>query len=253
MSRPDPHLDPRPGLRPISRLARAGETGIRRLPLTLAFLSVMLVANALAGTFSGHIDPDVLAVRGIGLNAIRNGDLLRFVTAIFLSHNLPMLLRQLFFAAIVIGAAEWLWGSWRAAGLFFGLDVVATATLLAAVALIPGLGALAGVTDVGMSMGGFGLIGVFVATRRKGAFWLVAILGLVAGKYAIAPEPLTDAGHVIALVIGFGAGLCRACVPGLAIDRAVVQQMSIPGQESGHAAERRSEKSADERQQDEQR
>nr|WP_321442541.1 hypothetical protein [uncultured Cohaesibacter sp.] len=249
MARPDPHPDPHP----VSRLARAGEAGIRRVPFTLAFLAVMLVANALAGTFSGHIDPDVLAARGIGLNAVQNGDLLRFVTAIFLSHNLPMLLRQLCFAAIVIGAAEWLWGSWRAAGLFFGLDVVATATLLAAAALIPGLDALASVTDVGMSMGGFGLIGVFVAALRMRVFWLVAILGLVAGKYAIAPEPLTDGGHVIALVIGFGFGLCRSYVPGLAIDLAVVKQMPIVGQTDGQSAERRAETSTDATQQDEQR
>ena len=249
MSRPDPHSDPRA----VSRLARAGETAFRRVPFTLAFLAVMLVANGLAGTFSGHIDPDVLAARGIGLNAIRGGDLLRFVTAIFLSHDLPMLLRQLCFAAIVIGAAEWLWGGWRAAGLFFGMDVVATGTLLAAVALIPGLGALAGVTDVGMSMGGFGLIGVFVAARRMRVFWLLAILALVAGKYAIAPEPVTDGGHVIALVIGFGVGLCRSYIPGLAIDPAVVSQMPILGRLGGHSAERRSKTSSDVTQQDEQR
>lgn len=195
MSRPDLH--PR----------RLGVFVIRRLPVTLGFLTLMLAANALAGTLSGLIDPQVLAARGIGVQALRDGDALRFVTAIFLSHDLPMLLRQMVFAGAVIGAAEWLWGSWRAAALFFGIDFAATLSWLAAVALIPGLNSLAGATDVGMSMGGFGLIGVLCATRRRGGLWLGAILGLVAVKYALSPDPIADGGHVLALIIGSGIGV----------------------------------------------
>ncbi|WP_198135688.1 hypothetical protein [Sagittula stellata] len=192
---------------------------LRRVPFTLAFLGAMLLANALSGTVSGQIAPAVLDARGIGVDAIRDGDLTRFVTAIFLSHDLPMLLRQLVFAAGVIGAAEWRWGSWRAAGLFFGLDFVVGAILLAAIALIPHLAPLAGVTDVGMSLGGFGLIGVFVASWRHAGGWLAAIVGLVAAKYAIAPDPVADGGHLIALFAGFGAGVFEPRRPGRA-DRA---------------------------------
>jgi|GEM_PF-1034359 hypothetical protein len=233
--------------------SRTGAKVIRWLPFTLAFLAVMLVANALAGTFSGQIDPDALATWGISVDAIRGGDPLRFATAIFLSHDLPMLLRQLLFAAIVIGAAEWLWGSWRTAGLFFGIDITATVILLATVALIPGLAALKGVTDVGMSMGGFGLIGVLVASTRKGVFGLIAVLGFVAAKYAIAPDPLADGGHVIAVVIGFGIGLCGSRIPGLANEPETVQQLPVFGRAGWHSAERRSERSAEARQQDEKR
>ncbi|WOI56686.1 hypothetical protein [Palleronia sp. LCG004] len=189
------------------RLGQIASTGMRRVPFTLAFLAVMLAANAVAGTFSGHIDGTVLTARGIGVDAIRDGDVSRFVTAIFLSHDPAMLLRQLLFAASAIGITEWLWGSPRAAGLFFGIDLTATLVLLAAVALIPGLAALSKITDVGMSMGGFGLIGVLIAAHGKRAYELIAILGMVAGKYALAPERLADAGHVIALIIGFSIGL----------------------------------------------
>ena len=227
--------------------------GMRRVPFTLAFLGVMLVANALAGTFSGQINPAVLAARGIGVDAIRDGDLLRFATAIFLSHDLSMLLRQLVFAAIVIGTAEWLWGSRRTAGLFFGIDVTATVILLAAVALIPHFAGLAGATDVGMSLGGFGLIGVLIAPRRGAVVWLVAILGLVAAKYAIAPEPVADGGHFIALILGFSTGFYGSPIPGLAIAPPVVQQRSTAGRAGGHAAEGGLEEYTGGRQQDDQR
>ena len=196
--------------RPDRRAMRGVGVVLGRVPFTLGFLAVMLVANALAGTFSGQIDPHALASWGIGVDAIGSGNLLRFLTAIFLSHDLPMLLRQLAFAAGVIGLAEWRWGSWRTAGLFFGLDFVTSVILIAAVALIPGLGGWAATTDVGMSMGGFGLIGVLMSSRRRALVGLVAVLVLIAVKYALAPDPLADGGHVIALVIGFCLGRARS-------------------------------------------
>ncbi|MGZ9810731.1 hypothetical protein ACXN5S_09725 [Pseudoroseicyclus sp. H15] len=183
------------------------------MPFTLSFLGVMLVTNSLAGTFSGEIDPAVLAAWGVSAEALRSGDLLRFVTATFLSHDLPMLLRQLIFAGVVLGMAEWRWGSWRTAALFFGIDLTSTLLLLSIVLLIPGLNHLVAVTDVGMSLGGFGLIGVLVASRRNAVLWLVAILGLVTVKFYAAPEPLADGGHVIALMLGVFVGIFRRRVP----------------------------------------
>ena len=184
-----------------------------RFPFTLAFLGVMLVANALAGTMSGPLEPHILAAWGVGVDAVRDGDVARFFTAIFLSHGPAMLMRQLLFAATVIGAVEWMWGSYCAAGLFFGIDLAASATLLAVIALVPALCAFQSVNDVGMSMGGFGLIGVLIARWRLRWIALIAILGLVAVKYAVAPEPLADGGHVIALGIGFCVGLFRLGIP----------------------------------------
>lgn len=185
---------------------RTGIAAIRKVPFTLAFLAVMLVANVAAGTFSGQIDPHVLAARGIGVDAMKDGNLMRFLTVIFLSHDLPMLLRQLAFAASVIGATELIWGTRCAVGFFFGIDVTATITLLAAIAFLPDFTGLAATTDVGMSMGGFGLIGVLIAAHRKALIWFVALLGLIAAKFAVVSEPLADGGHVIALIIGFGLG-----------------------------------------------
>ena len=224
-----------------------------RLRFTLLFVVAMLFANGVAGTFSGEIDPHVLAAWGVGVNALRDGDPTRFVTATFLSHDLPMLLRQLPFAALVIGRAEWLWGTWRTAGMFFAIDVMATLVLLAAVALIPRLGALAGTTDVGMSMGGFGLIGLLIAAWRHRVAALIALLALVAAKYALAPEPLADGGHVIAVVLGFGLGLVGMHMPGLENAPEVAHQGPSQKRSGGRAAERCPELPAAPCQQDEQR
>ncbi|GAA4217623.1 hypothetical protein GGQ68_002219 [Sagittula marina] len=223
---------------------------LRRVPFTCAFLAVMLAANGLAGTFSGHIDQSVLAARGIGVEALRDGDLSRFVSAIVLSHDLPMLLRQLPFAALVIGRAEWLWGTWRAAGLFFAVDVMATLVLLAAVAQVPALATLAETTDVGMSLGGFGVIGVLIATWRHRVPAVIAILALVAVKYALAPEPLADAGHVIALTLGFCLGLGRAYIPGLEKAADIAHQDPSHRWAGRQAAERRARRPAAPCQQD---
>ena len=221
---------------------RTGVASIRKVPFTLAFLAMMLVANAAAGTFSGQIDPHVLAARGIGVNTMKDGNLMRFLTAIFLSHDLPMLLRQLAFAASVIGATELLWGTRCAFGLFFGIDVTATIILLAMVALLPDLTGLAATTDVGMSMGGFGLIGVLIAAHRKALIWFVALLGLIAAKFAAASEPLADGGHVIALIIGFGLGWYLHRRPGDDIVPAVTPPTRNYRQANEHMAEAQQER-----------
>ena len=201
-------------------MSRLEPSLLRRLPFTLAFLAVMVAANAVSGTFSGHLDPGVLTARGIGVDALQDGDPWRFLTAIFLSHNLPMLLRQLVFAAGVIGLSEWLFGTLTASALFFALDLAATVTLLAAVAVIPGLAALSETTDVGMSLGGFGLIGVLAVLWRRPMAALVTVLALVAIKNAISPEPLADAGHVIGLFMG-------ACVGNLAKGSTFLQKLDF--------------------------
>ncbi|QRF68691.1 hypothetical protein GQA70_19850 (plasmid) [Ponticoccus alexandrii] len=166
----------------------------------------MLVANVLAGTVFGPLTPELLSAWGIGVDPVRDGQIARFVTAIFLSHGPSMLIRQFIFAATVIGTVEWLWGSWRAMALFFGIDISATTILLSCIALVPQLAGSEHINDVGMSMGGFGLIGVLLATSR--VRWIgLAVVSLGVGvKYALVPEPLADGGHIIALWVGACVG-----------------------------------------------
>lgn len=180
---------------------------IVRLRFTLIFLLAMILANAFAGTLSSELPPDTLATWGVGQQSVWSGDLSRLVTGTFLSHDLDMLIRQFVFAAVVIGYTEWIWGIWRAALLFVALDVCATLLLLTSVWALPSLEDVAALNDVGMSMGGFGLIGLAIAGRRgRFVLFLIALLAIGA-KIALDFELLTDTGHLLALALGFLTGL----------------------------------------------
>lgn len=178
-----------------------------RLPFTFSFLVTMILANYGAGTFGGGLSARSLEVFGFGARALSSGEVWRFATAIFLSRDPGMLLRQLLFAASVIGAYEWREG-WRdAAGMFFSTDLLASAATALALLLALGLGAAGhglAAWDVGMSGGGFGLIGALVAgMRRRRGIVLSGLIVALAAKAWIDPEPVADLLHPVALFVGY--------------------------------------------------
>lgn len=178
-----------------------------RLRFTLLFLVAMLAANALAGVLDGELPAEILEDWGIGQESVWAGDLARLLTGTFLSHDLDMLFRQLVFASAIIGYSEWRSGSGSTALAFFGLDIVSTLLLLTIVWLHPSLTDVARLNDVGMSMGGFGLVGLAIAgLSRRTAILALVSLG-IAAKITFEFEPLTDSGHVLALGLGFLVGL----------------------------------------------
>ncbi len=178
-------------------------TSIIRLRFTILFLVAMLIANLFAGSL-GHDLPDrVLTNWGIGRDAVLSGELFRLITGIFLSHDPDMLVRQLAFAAAAIGYTEWTRGTGCTALLFFGLDLAGTLALLACVGWGAGWVDLTSMNDVGMSIGGFGLIGVAIADWRGKWLLLFAVLLAIMVKFSIEPDVLADAGHVLALLLGF--------------------------------------------------
>ncbi|MCB2111046.1 MAG: hypothetical protein H6895_13130 [Defluviimonas sp.] len=176
----------------------------------------MLLANLAAGSAFDHLPAEVLETWGIGYDSFFSGNAFRIVTGTFLSHDPAMLLRQLVFAGAVIGHTEWRRGSARAAALFFGLDIAGTLALLALTGWSAGLVDLTAVNDVGMSVGGFGLIGVAIAGWDRRWLLLCAISLAIAAKYAISPDPLADLGHILALVIGFALGAILPTLQGSA-------------------------------------
>ena len=178
-------------------------TSIIRLRFTILFLLIMLIANFLAGSLAQDLPDGILADWGIGHDSVLSGEVFRLITGIFLSHDADMLSRQVVFAAAVIGYVEWTQGSAVTALLFFGLDVAGTAILLACVGWSAGWVDLTSMNDVGMSIGGFGLIGVAIARRRGKWLLLSAILLAIIAKYSIEPDLLADGGHVLALMLGF--------------------------------------------------
>tara|TARA_R100000687_G_C6401681_1_gene142179 strand:+ start:183 stop:800 length:618 start_codon:yes stop_codon:yes gene_type:complete len=178
-----------------------------RFRFTLLFLTVMLIANIAAGTLEGKLPDDMLAIWGIGQDSVWSGDIARLFTGTFLSHDVDMFFRQVVFAAIALGYTEKVRGSWGAAGAFFALDITSTLVLLTTIWMIPMLSDIAALNDVGMSMGGFSLVGLAIAGMRYRWILCIAVLLAIIAKIAIDFEPLTDTGHIIALMLGFLSGL----------------------------------------------
>ena len=178
-----------------------------RFRFTLLFLTVMLIANIAAGTLDGELPEEVLAIWGIGQESVWSGDIARLLTGTFLSHDVDMFFRQVVFATVALGYTEKVRGSWGAAGAFFALDIASTLILLTVVWMIPILSDMAALNDVGMSMGGFGLVGLAIAGARRRWILCTAVLLAIAVKILIDIEPLTDTGHIIALMLGFLSGL----------------------------------------------
>ena len=78
--------------------------------------------------------------------------------------------------------------------------------MLGCVELSTALHDLAAVNDVGMSLGGFGLIGMTIAGWHAKWFMCGAILLAIGAKFCVAPDLLADAGHVLALLVGLASG-----------------------------------------------
>lgn len=181
---------------------------IVRLRFTALFLLVMLAANWLAVGWGQDLSHEALSDWGVGHNTLLSGDVFRLISSIFLSHDAGMFIRQLIFAAVVIGYTEWRRGSTQTALLFFGLDIVGTLLLLACVGLVQGMVAIdiTAMNDVGMSIGGFGLIGLALSSWRYKWGLLSALLVAIAIKLAVDSHILADVGHFLALLLGFALG-----------------------------------------------
>lgn len=181
----------------------------RGLRFTTLFLCVMVAANFVAGSIFADLPRGVLDAWGIAHHRLLNGEVWRLITSTFLSHDSGMFLRQFVFAALVIGYYEWHWGVWRTASMFFAIDIIGTIVLLVAL-----IGPLAGLPhpmlegialrhDVGMSAGGFGLVGAILAMQQQRWLWFGGAFVLLAAKLALWPDIIADLAHILTLVMGF--------------------------------------------------
>lgn len=183
--------------------------GIAKLPFTMIFLIIMIATNFAAGTLGGDLPDQSLRHWGISHNDIVLGEVYRLITGTFLSHDVAMFMRQVCFAAAVIGYYEWTQGTLRALGMFVLIDIVGSLIVLFAV-LAPlsgapwaGLDGITSVHDVGMSAGGFGLIGAIVATSKYRSVLMLAVLASIAVKVMFQFDAIADTAHVVTLLIGF--------------------------------------------------
>ena len=146
---------------------------------------------------------------GISHRALLDGEIFRLLTGTFLSHDFGMLLRQVCFALAVIGAYEWLEGKRRAMAAFVSIDILGSLLVLFVILpILTGPASIVDATDlfvhdVGMSAGGFGLLGALVARQRAKVALLALLLVAIGAKAAVRFEPIADIAHFICLPLGF--------------------------------------------------
>ncbi|WP_281969054.1 hypothetical protein [Roseovarius nanhaiticus] len=177
-----------------------------RLRFTIVFLAMMVSGNLLAGSLAQPLPATVLSRWGIGHDSVLSGELFRLATGIFLSHDPDMLLRQFGLAAATIGYTEWRRGTVWAILFFFSLDLIGTLALITSISLAASWIDLTAANDVGMPVGGFGLIGLAIASSRHSRLLLPTLLGAIAIKFYLEPGVLADGRNVLATSIGYALG-----------------------------------------------
>lgn len=176
---------------------------------TPVFLMTMLAANLYLGVLGGELSGSDLAEFGVSLTSLAQGEWLRLFTGSFISHDVDMLVRQLLLAAFAIGWFEWRYGALRAAAMFFFLDVLGTLLLMFGVVMlieileVNGFSGLPDTYDVGMSAGGFGLIGASLYHLNWRGWAMAVGLTALAAKALLFLEPIADLAHLMMLPMGF--------------------------------------------------
>jgi hypothetical protein len=197
-----------------------GRSGVRgavaatagRVPATLVFLGVTVAVASWLESLPTEAREDQILAASTNLHNLLRGDLLTFATSAFVHDDVTV--SSLAVLAAVLGTAELRWGSRRLLGAFAAGHV--GATVLVAAGLVAG-GHLGWVPsswftspDVGVSYGIVCIAGALTADvpRRLRAAWGLCWLVPLAADL-VGGATYTDAGHVCALLIGFGLATAR--------------------------------------------
>jgi hypothetical protein len=202
-------------------------TWARRCPLTATYLLVLVVVAVVVAQLPPRVADEVVNHVSTNLQGLRNAPLLVLVASAFVLCGGPVGLLLLPLVAVAMGAVEH-WLGKLATVLVFALGHVG-ATLGLAVILASGIAhrmidpQIATVRDVGVSYGLLALAGTL--TARVPAWWRrwsAGALGCLSlGMFAVSRDP-TEAGHVLAVIIGLAlaAVLVRAVAFATATARA---------------------------------
>lgn len=186
-------------------------TRLWRLRFTLGFLGVMIAANWAARGVWRDLPDMALARWGISHDDLARGEIWRLITANFLSKHPRMLVDQITFSLCIIGWFEWHHGSLRAFAMFFVTNTAGfLLTLFWVVGVLKTYPAWAGLDtmrDIGMSAGGFGVVGAILADLPRKWLFLGGALVLLGAKFFLLPDPIADIAHPITLVLGFALEL----------------------------------------------
>jgi hypothetical protein len=182
-------------------------TRLARVPVTLAYAVILLCVYTTLLALGPAVHDRVIQDASTNLHNLSRGHVGTLFTSAFVVDTSPIA-AWLPMLVCLMGLAELLWRSGRLVVAFtvghVGATLVVAAALTMAVELrwLPAA-SVTRATDVGMSYGAIAVVGVLTAAIPRRwrpcwiGWWLAAGVAVVA-----ATHDFTDAGHVVALVLG---------------------------------------------------
>ena len=188
---------------------------------TTLFLAIFVVGIFTGPALGREISPSVLKTWGTGPQKIFEGKWWTIFTMVFLCNDAFMLYGVILAGVPIMAMAESRLGVGVTVAVYWGVQVVVW--LLIAVIfrflMVRGIGPgpeVYPMTDIGLSVGLFGVVGVLLIALNRSPETVRAwqTIALEAGvplylvlKWVLMPEWLADTGHWIALSLGFLIGL----------------------------------------------
>jgi len=184
----------------------------RRLPFTMTMVLAIFAVTVVTGTILHPITPDGLDRWGFGLDDLYEGHSFKLFYATFQVFRPHMFLAILASMLLLLGACEYLLGTWRAVLSFWVGHIVG---FVGGLLFLVGLGTVGVVwaqtlvlqKDVGASNGVFCTVGVTIlylpGRLRKLSFLL---LGLYLARALVVDRNIWDVQHIIAFAAGLGLG-----------------------------------------------
>ncbi len=152
--------------------------GLRRYPVTLTLLLVLVVVGLLTGSAWHAVPRYVIHDAGFRPTDGLSLDLLRLLGAAWFTTDPWSLLQALALTGLGVGLLERRAGSWWAALAFLGLHVLSFLTLALLYVLPPTAGLVRNARDVGASAGYFGALALALAMTPRWR-WLVPAFAVV--------------------------------------------------------------------------
>lgn len=189
-----------------------------RVKFTALTLAAMFALASLTTTFGSKLGRGVLREWGWGPVDVTAGEVYRLISSALLTSGGAVFWMAVGMVVIMVGAAEWRFGSLRS-GAVFWLGHVATLASLAVITrlarVVSGSESAAWIAgrDVGPSAGAFACLGLVVRSLRSRHQWLMggAVVGalLVDALFLSGPgssERSADVAHLIAFPLGYLMG-----------------------------------------------
>ncbi|MCD6290384.1 MAG: rhomboid family intramembrane serine protease [Anaerolineae bacterium] len=195
---------------------------VAKHPFTTVLFLLIFATGIFTGTALGHKIPvSVQNTWGTGPQKILDGKWWTIFTMVFFCNDAFMLYGVILAGVPILALAESTLGTWVTMIAYWATQVIVWLVIAVIFHRLMVRGVAPGpdvypMTDIGLSVGLFGVIGVLVVAlnRSPGMAQHWQTIALEAGvplylvlKWILMPEWLADTGHWMALLLGIAAGL----------------------------------------------